>query len=62
MGGESHQVRNFDELEQAMTMALQQPTKFTLIELILPVDSRSERLQAFANGFLAAQKKALPVI
>ncbi len=45
-----------------MTMALQQPTKFTLIELILPVDSRSERLQAFANGFLAAQKKALPVI
>ncbi len=62
MGGESHQVRNFDELEQAMTMALQQPTKFTLIELILPVDSRSERLQAFANGFLAAQKKALPTI
>ena len=62
MGGESHKVRNFVELEQAMRMAIQEPTKFTLIELILSADSRSERLQAFANGFLSAQKKALPTI
>lgn len=57
MGGGAYQVWSLSQLESAIEHAMQDERRFSLIEVMLPADSSSERLQQFAAGFLSAQKK-----
>lgn len=54
MGGKGVSVSNEDELAQAFDNALMDTTRFTLIEAQLAPNSRTAKLQGFADGFLAA--------
>jgi indolepyruvate decarboxylase len=58
MGGVAQQVSNLAELSAALTAALQEHDRFSLIEVLLPDGGCSDRLQQFAAGFLAAQASA----
>ena len=55
MGGLGMQVNSLNDFDQALELALASK-RFTLIEVMVPESSRSERLNAFAAGFLGAQK------
>ncbi len=55
MGGHGMQVRNLTDFEQALQLALDAKQRFSLIEVMLPAGSRTERLNNFARGFKAAQ-------
>ncbi|GAB2930201.1 thiamine pyrophosphate-binding protein [Rheinheimera gaetbuli] len=55
MGGVGMQVNSLDDFDQALELALRSK-RFSLIEVMVPENSRSERLNAFAAGFLGAQK------
>ena len=55
MGGHGMQVRNLTDFEQALQLALDAKQRFSLIEVMLPAGSRTERLDNFAKGFKAAQ-------
>ncbi|WP_306523733.1 thiamine pyrophosphate-binding protein [Rheinheimera sp.] len=59
MGGGAYQVWSLSQLETAFAYAMQDDKRFSLIEVMLPQGSSSERLQQFAAGFLSAQHKAL---
>ena len=58
MGGQGMQVSNLADFEHALELALS-CNRFSLIEVMIPAQSRSERLNAFAAGFLGAQKSAV---
>lgn len=55
MGGQGLQVDYLADFEQALEQALDTTQCFSLIEVMLPPGSRTERLNNFARGFKAAQ-------
>lgn len=54
MGGHGMQVSNLNDFSEALNLALSSEKRFTLIEVMLPTGSRTERLNNFATGFKAA--------
>lgn len=56
MGGAAYQVWTLSQLESALEYALAEPTRFAMIEVMLPEGSSSARLQQFADNFLQAQQ------
>lgn len=59
MGGNGMQVTSLDEFEQALALALKSESRFSLIEVVLPSDSRTERLNNFAAGLKSSVKAAV---
>lgn len=59
MGGHGMLVNTLADFSDAFTLALQSTNRFSLIEVILPKGSRTERLNNFAAGFKAAAKAEL---
>uniref|UniRef100_UPI004047C7CA thiamine pyrophosphate-binding protein n=1 Tax=Rheinheimera sp. TaxID=1869214 RepID=UPI004047C7CA len=55
MGGHGMQVNTLTDFAQALQLALDSNTRFSLIEVMLPAGSRTARLDNFAKGFKAAQ-------
>ncbi|MDR6983547.1 indolepyruvate decarboxylase [Rheinheimera pacifica] len=53
MGGNGMQVRSLDDFTQALQLAFDNKQHFSLIEVMLPTGSRTERLTNFAAGFKA---------
>ncbi|KKO46753.1 indolepyruvate decarboxylase [Arsukibacterium ikkense] len=54
MGGQGMQVSNLTDFSEALSLALNNCKRFSLIEVMLPEGSRTERLNNFAAGFKAA--------
>jgi len=53
MGGNGIRVSNLDDFIQALQLAFNNKQHFSLIEVMLPAGSRTERLTHFAAGFKA---------
>lgn len=56
MGGNGMQVNSLDDFQQALQLALDNNGCFSLIEVMLPKGSRTDRLNNFAAGFKAASQ------
>ena len=59
MGGNGMQVSTLDDFSEAFSLALNSSRRFSLIEVMLPEGSRTERLNNFAAGFKAAARVGL---
>lgn len=56
MGGHGMTVSNLEDFSQAFSLALESAKRFSLIEVMLPRGSRTDRLNNFAAGFKAAAR------
>lgn len=59
MGGHGMLVSTLEDFSQAFSLALDSAKRFSLIEVMLPKGSRTERLTNFAAGFKAAARGGL---
>jgi indolepyruvate decarboxylase len=59
MGGHGMQVSDLADFDQALQLALASHQRFSLIEVMLPAGSRTQRLNNFAASFKAAAKVGL---
>ncbi|MCH8500819.1 MAG: hypothetical protein LAT77_02785 [Aliidiomarina sp.] len=54
MGGAAYRVTSLDQFAPALELALQDESRFSLIEVMLDASGRTARLNNFAQGFLQA--------